>query len=380
MEMNHKIKIYPVENADNSFIKTSDNMTIQIDCQIRNSEDDSNEIKILDVKKDILENLEKDADDNPTLDLFVLSHPHKDHCLGFEDNYYCGDPDNYNKENRENEEIIIGELWVTKAIFGNDISDQATAIRREAKRRRKLVDENSSLADKTGNRIHIIGYNDNDRALEGLHYIPGQIVDTINGKHSDLIEFFIHAPFKSDLVKGKADKDHNTTSIVFQISFRTIVGGEIKSRAIFGGDADHYIWEKVLRKSEEKGRTDRLKWDLFLSPHHCSWSFFNDRPYDENKDPKEYSLQFLDYGNKNAYIVASSKKILDNDQNPPHYQAKTEYAKKVGEAFFRNTALHKGEKEPKPLEFEIHDNGLILKKGVSEASISITDNKIHRAG
>lgn len=376
----HKIKIYPVGNADTTLIKTSDNITIQVDCQIRDGEEDSDGIKIYDVKKDLINDLEKDTDKNPFLDLFVLSHAHKDHCLGFEGNYYCGDPNEYKKENRENDEIIIGELWVTQMIFGNDICEQATAIRKEAKRRRKLFEENPIEANKQGNRLRIIGYNDQDKIVDGLNYIPGKIVTSINGKYTGLIEIFIHAPFKSDLVTGKADKDHNATSIVFQIALRVTHGGAIKSRAIFGGDADHYIWEKVLRKSEENGNYDRLKWDLFLSPHHCSWSFFNDRPYEENKEPKDYSLEFLDYKQNNAYIVASSKKIVDDDNNPPHYPARKEYIKKVTEPYFRNTATHKGEKAPKPLEFIIDDGGLTLKKEATNAGAAIAGGSIPRAG
>jgi hypothetical protein len=265
-------------------------------------------------------------------------------------------------------------------IFGNDICEQAKPIRREAKRRRKLFEDNPDEADKLGNRLHIIGYNDNDKVVDGLHYIPGNTVTEINGEDNDYASFFIHAPFKSDLISGKADKDHNSASIVFQISFKTTIGGSIKSRAIFGGDADHYIWEKVKTISEDNGNKDKLKWNLFLAPHHCSWTFFNDTPYDENTEPKDYSLEFLDYGEINAHIIASSKKIKNEKPNPPHYSAKEEYEAKVGKAYFRNTAVNKGEKAPKPLEFEISDSGTKLKKVAATVATGMLGNSSHRAG
>ena len=380
MSKNHKIKFYPVDNADTTLIKTKDSLTIQVDCQIRSQDEKKpGEVKIYDVKKDIINELER-KNKNLTLDLFVLSHPHSDHCIGFEGNYYCGDPDKYAQENRENDEILIGELWVTQMIFGNDICEQAKAIRREAKRRRKLFEENPLEANKEGNRLRIIGYNDEDKKVDGLHYIPGETVNLFNGKPSSLLEVFIHAPFKADLITGKADKDHNATSIVMQISFRNEPYGAIKSRVILGGDADHYIWEKVLCKSQAKGNEDRLVWDILLSPHHCSWSFFNDRPYDDNKVPKAYSLEFLDYHTKNAYVVASSKKILDDDNNPPHYQAKLEYEKKVGSSHFRNTAIHKSEVAPKSLEFVIDQDGLTLIKSLVPAAAGIIGSTTPRAG
>lgn len=376
----HLIKYYPVDNADNSLIKLSDNTTIQVDCQIREGEENTDGVKIYDVKKDILSELQKDGNNNPYVDLFVLSHPHKDHCVGFEGNYYCGDPNDYSDDNRDNKEIIIGELWVTQMIFGNDICEQAKAVRKEAKRRIKLFEEKPGEANKQGNRLRIIGYNDNDKVVDGLHYVPGNTVNTINGKYNSYASIFIHAPFKSDLVTGKAEKDHNATSIVFQISFKTSIWGDIKSRAIFGGDADHYIWEKVKTISEANGNSDKLKWNLFLAPHHCSWSFFNDRPYENNKEPKDYSLALLDYKENNAHVIASSKKIKNEEPNPPHYPSKEEYVKKVGEGYFRNTGVNQSETAPKPLEFEISDSGTKLKKVVVSAATGIISNPSPRAG
>ena len=126
MTQKHIIKFYPVDNADNTLIKLSDDSTVQIDCQIRDGEENSNGVKIYDVKKDLLKELKKDSNKNPFVDLFVLSHPHKDHCLGFEKNYYCGDPDEYADDNRKKDEIIVGELWVTQQIFLNDICEEAS--------------------------------------------------------------------------------------------------------------------------------------------------------------------------------------------------------------------------------------------------------------
>lgn len=376
----HIIKYYPVDNADTSLIKLSDETTIQVDCQIREGDKNSDGVTIYDVKKDILKDLQKDSDNNPFVDLFILSHPHKDHCAGFEGNYYCDNPDDYEDKNRDNDEIIIGELWVTQMIFANDICEEAKAIRKEAKRRRKLFEDDPKKADKHGNRMRIIGYNDNDKVVDGLHYIPGQTVTKINGSNNSYASFFIHAPFKSDLIIGKAEKDQNATSIVFQMSFKTTAGGSIQSRAMFGGDADHYIWEKIKSVSEKKGRKDKLKWNLFLAPHHCSWTFFNDTPYDDNKEPKDYSLEFLDYKEKNAHVVASCVKIKKEKPNPPHYPAKTEYESKVGKAYFRNIAVNVDEKAPEPLKFEISDTGTKLLKAAGAAGPLIIEKKPPRAG
>jgi hypothetical protein len=380
MSVSHKIKFYPVDNGDNVLLKLDDNTTVIVDCQIRNGEENSNGVTVYDVKKDLIKELIKDSNNNPFVDLFINTHPHQDHCLGFEDNYYCGSPENYSESNRKNEEIIIGELWVTQMIFSNDICDNAKIIRKEAKRRKELFERGSSDFNKYGNRLKIIGYNDDNSATEGLHYIPGNLINTFNGKNSDYLSIFIHAPFKSDLVRGKAEKDHNATSIVLQMQLKTLKNGEIKSRIIVGGDADHYVWEKVLEKSKKNNNEDKLKWDLFLSPHHCSWTFFNDTPYADNKEPKSYALEFLDYRNSNANIIASSVKIIDNDNNPPCYQAKEKYIGKVGESKFKNTAVNKNENAPEPLIYIIDDNGFKLEKTALAATAGLMSGPIPRAG
>ena len=113
MAVSHKIKFYPVDNGDNVLIKLDDKTTVIVDCQIRDCEENTDGVTTYDVKKDLIKELNKDSKNNPYVDLFINSHPHNDHCLGFEKNFYCGSPDNYTDSNRKNEEIIIGELLLS---------------------------------------------------------------------------------------------------------------------------------------------------------------------------------------------------------------------------------------------------------------------------
>lgn len=231
-----------------------------------------------------------------------------------------------------------------------------------------------------GNRLRLIGYNEDDATIEGLHYVPGKMVGSFNGKQSDYLSMFIHAPFRSDLVRGKADKDENAASIVVQMQLRTQKNGDVKSKIVVAGDADHYVFEQIIEKSTKNSNEDKLEWDLFLAPHHCSWSFFNDRPYEDNSDPKDYSLAFLDYKNTGANIISSSKKIEDKEPNPPHYSAKEEYIKKVGESKFKNVVINKNENAPEPLVYIIDDNGFKLEKTTVVASVGIMTSATPRAG
>jgi hypothetical protein len=345
------VKYYPVDNGDTSLIKLKDNVTLLIDVNIRESETNSDGNDIFDVKTDLIECIEKN-DGNYFLNHFILSHADEDHCLGFEKNFYQGDPKEYGESNQENDEIIIDELWVTSLIFSNDLCSDAKAIKKEAKRRLKLIEDDSSEKDDFGNKIKLIGYDGNERYEDVPNHIPGESVEI-----SDYLELFIHAPFKSDLIESRADKDRNASSIVFQARIKNkSTDDEPTAKLIFGGDADHYRWKKILKISEEKENEDKLEWDILLAPHHCSWSFFNDVPYDdkENQEPKDYSLEFLDYGQDDSKIIASCKKIKKEKPNPPHEAAKDEYIDKLDskENFF-NTSTHPKEKTPEPIIFEI---------------------------
>jgi hypothetical protein len=374
--MKNFITFYPVKNGDTTLIKFDDGTTIQSDCKIRKNLD-SNEV---DVKKELLKSIKKKKG-NPTLDVFMLTHADQDHCLGFKDNYYTGDPKNYATKNQNNDEIIIGELWVTSMIFSSEQCDDAHTIRNEANRRKRLYQSNSPDRLKEGNRLVIVGYDGKESLEKVPHFYPGDIVDFFNGKTQHTIEAFVHAPFKDDLITAKAEKTRNSASIVLQFRFFKDADKQtFVSRIILGGDSDHYIWEKILEKSKIHDNEHALYWDLFLSPHHCSWSYFNDVPYSSSPTPKSYSLEFLDYRKSGAKLIASSKEILDNNDNPPHYKAKEQYVKKVGESNFLSTAIYPEKDKPLPMEFEITEKGLVLqdakkKKAVEDAAANLNANR-----
>ena len=100
--MEHKIKFYPVNNADCTLIKLSNGKTIIIDCQfLADLNDDKGKQVMYDVKADLLKELNKDSQDHPFVDLFINTHPHEDHCLGFGDHFYIGSADEYDDNNNE---------------------------------------------------------------------------------------------------------------------------------------------------------------------------------------------------------------------------------------------------------------------------------------
>src|SRR5690349_9227158 len=317
--MKNLIKYYPVGNGDQSLITLKDGTTIIVDCNIRQESIGSNDPKIYDVKKDLLKSI-RWQNDNPHVDVFVLTHGDCDHCRGYKNNFYQGDPTKYSDKNRKAEEIIIDEMWFSPMIAEEHTNNDEDAYQQEAERRLDLHRKKGPNRNLPGNRIKIIGYDGNKdyKDLNHLRAIPGTIVKEFNNKIQNTFSVFIHAPFKEHL--NSAEKDKNSTSIVFQARFKEFATDkDFIGLAMFGGDSDHYSWKIILEKTK-KYKNDvneqALNFDLFLAPHHCSWSFFNDRPQHENPEPTETSLEVLDYIRPCGKVIASSKKIVDDDDNP----------------------------------------------------------------
>lgn len=354
-----QLRFYPVGNGDTTLITLDDKTTLLIDCKIREGEESIDGTKIYPVKDDLLENLKR-KNGIPVVDCFILTHADEDHCLGFEKHFFTGNPLSYSDRNLQNNEIIVEELWVSAMIFLDQSNDDAKAIKKEAERRRQLWLENDFNSNNSGNRIRIIGYNNGERYQSVPNSVPGEIIMEINGKFFHDFRLFVHAPFKKHVISSTAAEDKNFRSIIMQAAFKEQTTDLTWSFFLFGGDADHYIWAEVLKQTTRHQNEDKLSWDILLAPHHCSWTFFNDVPYDayeENKIPRASTLQILDYQGSNAKIIASCKTIKNNDDNPPHFPAKQQYINKINGNNFLNTAVEPNEKEPLPIVFEVTSFG-----------------------
>jgi hypothetical protein len=362
--MEGQIKYYPVGNGDQSLISIKENdatlgkdytTNILIDCNIRESCKGNTDTSQCDVKADLLKSLSK-RNGMPYVDVFILTHGDQDHCRGFEANFYQGDPRKYGEKNKKLEEIFIDVLWFSPMALEESGNPDAECYRKEAKRRIKLHNDDHPDKDLPGNKIVIVGYNGNESIsdLNTKRVVPGTVVTKFNERELSTFSIFIHAPYKAQLAEVD---DRNHTSIVFQTRFRkNLQMDQFAVLAMFGGDADYIAWDIILQKTIKYNNEGALEWDLFLAPHHCSWTFFNES---SNKDePKDSSLLVLKYRRENGMIISSSKKILNDDKNPPSYQAKQQYLKVVDKSSqFLNTDVEPNEEEPLPIVFRVTENG-----------------------
>lgn len=364
------VAYFPVGNGDTGRIRLSDGTDVIIDCNITSDSRDGSVKARYDVHAHLLRESRKDGKGIPHVDAFVLTHADNDHCCGFEDTFYTGDPTSYGDAHRKRGLILVDELWFSPRIFAphEKLADSAKAFLKEAKRRRDLYRGGKPERKNAGNRLRIIGSTDSEenQGLDDIITVPGNTISLINGKVKKDFSFFVHGPFKEDV--DSEDDDRNKTSVVLQARF-DVDGEKHAALAFFGGDADHLIWENILKRS----RDEDLRWDLFLAPHHCSWSFFNETPYEDNKTPKKSSLEILGKKREGAMVVASCKPVRKNDDNPPSYAAAQQYKKAVGDKNFYVTSEHPDEKEPKPLVFEMSKNGPV-KGGISKMASSLSSS------
>lgn len=378
---NNQIKYFPVGNGDMSLITLADKTTILIDCKLTKKSDDSGDPKIHDVKKALLDSIQK-RDGNYYVDVFILTHGDQDHCHGFADNFYQGDPGKYTVEDRKKDLIIMDTMWFSPMIAEQYSNDDEDAHQQEAERRLEMHRSCHPDRNKPGNRIRIIGYDSNkdynDFNVE--RSVPGDVVKRFNDRDQTTFSIFIHAPFKIHL--DSPEKDKNSASIVFQARFKqNPASTDFDCLAMFGGDSDYTTWEQILERTKRFGNdknNSALDWDIFMAPHHCSWTFFNKT---SDLKPAATSLEALDYARAGAWIVASSKKIVNNDDNPPYAEAKKEYVKKLsGASKFLNTAVEPKESCPEPIVFDITVNGPAKSPNMTTGSAGSSAGGVGAAG
>lgn len=372
-----KIKFYPVGNGDQSLILLSDGTTILIDCHIRQESVGCTDGSMCDVKKDLLASIKKRGS-MPYLDVMILSHGDKDHCGGYRDNFYQGDPTTYSKADSEAGLIMVDEMWFSPMIAEEHGNANEEAYQQEAERRLKLHLDKKIEKDLPGNRIRIIGYDGDKKysTLDDLRSTPGKIVNVFNTIIQPTFSMFIHAPFKETLASAEPGK--NTNSIVFQARFKEKSNDkEFSCLVLFGGDADYIAWELIVQKTIGSGKdiSDRaLDWDILLAPHHCSWTFFNE--HDCKDEPRASSIEVLKYRRKGGIVIASSKKIEDDDDNPPSQLAKDTYIEHLDKTEqFLNTSVEPKESDPKPLVYVMTPQG-----PARESNDTLTNAAIASAG
>jgi hypothetical protein len=372
--MTATLTFHPLGNADCTRIDFADGKKMLVDyADMRNADDP------FDKRIDLPEELKADlrAAKRDHYDVVCFTHLDDDHCCGAGDFFWLQHALKYQGEGRAK----INELWVpAAAILEDGIDDSARIIRQEARHRLKK-----------GAGIRVFSrpvklkqwLEANGLTLESRAHLitdAGQYVPGFTKFGSERAEFFIHSPFgwrQND--NGVVDR--NQDSVVFQATF--LEGGR-ETRALFMSDINHDSIEQIVTTTKRHGREERLLWDIFKIPHHCSYTAIGPEKGTDRTEPTDEVKWLCETQAQSRNIMMSTSKPMpmkgtpeDEDVQPPHRQAGSYYqhVAYMTDGLFKVTMESPTKSRPKPTQIEITDRGarlLTISATVGAASIIST--------
>lgn len=369
----HLAKFYPVGNGDTSQIILNNEKRLIFDFCHRYDADDSADKRI-----DLVTTLQAEftAAGRTAVDIFALTHLDEDHLDGASDFFHLEHAALYQGDGR----IIIDELWVPAgAILETGLHPKAAIWRQEARHRLR-----------NGQGIRVFGtpkaleswLNKEGMTLDSKRHLitdAGQLVPGFT-LASDGVEFFVHSPFSKN-ADGTSSL-RNDGALILHATFE--VEGRQTSFLIIG-DTKHEILEEIVDITRHHNNDDRLIWDLYNIPHHCSYLSLGPDKGSERTQPVGNVQWLLDQCQSGALAISSSKSIPSNDDDvqPPHRQAAATYRKSIEDNYGRRfvvTMEHPTAAAPKVVEVEIGGRGVALRRLGTIGSQGATSRPAPRAG
>lgn len=365
----HKLTFFPLGNADCCRIDTSGGRKLLFDyADMRDPKDKKD--KRIDLPAELKADLKSQKRDG--YDVVGFTHLDEDHIKGAPDFFYFEHAAKYQSKDR----VKIAELWVPAAVILEDKPDgDAGIVQAEARYRLKnkkgirvfsRPDRLSSWLKKQG--LDIKDYK--DFITDAGQLVPGFTLA------DEGIEFFVHSPF-AERCDEKTVIDRNDASLVFQVRFQE---EEAQADLILSADSTWEIWQSIIKVTTYHKREDRLRWNLFKLPHHCSYlALAEEKGKDRTIPIVELRWLFEKQSQEGCSVVSTSDPIpaTDTDQ-PPHRQAANYYKGVMAErdGDFLVTMEHPSEDAPEPMVFEVGPDGLTYTESASAAK---TGNKLAAA-
>jgi beta-lactamase superfamily II metal-dependent hydrolase len=241
-----------------------------------NQDDSLGGINIVKLLKDLFK------DEDRKLDVYINTHPHKDHLGGIKDIYnevginqlwHSG-----HKPGGEHKEVYKGLKYVI-----DNIGEENVFCLKGSREENKLDDKEVKLGD--------INYN----VLAPAEYVSDDIED--------------------EKPEDRYKRIHEQCAIV---RFKY---GKKEKQILITGDADYEAWTKHITDYHK----DRLPSFVLGAVHHGSNSFFWKGEIDE-EDPYKKHLDVINP----KYIIVSAPKSKESKHNHPHKEAMGLYKEKVG--------------------------------------------------
>lgn len=302
------------------------------------------------------------------LDIFVSTHPDKDHVGGFGELFYCGPPADWDGDPEDAEpKIIVDEIWCSP--YGADphyVTDQAKPLVDEIKRRKSL--QGTWQADLAGNRLVI---------MDTTTHTVGNVTTGLEWR------LLAPTPAEWDILEaedGCPPTSSNSTSLVIQW---TVTRNWGKNHILITGDTSVEVLERLEREVHASD-PEHLAWHILIAPHHCSrrsiGRVWNGGCVDEEFEESAGALAALGEQRGDGYVVASSRRVVRGGTTPPSWHAKQRYLRilaRGGEvsdtvkARFRCTGGHAASDKPAHVVFNLNATGPSLAATTVPATVGL---------
>jgi len=371
------ITFYPLGNADSTLIKLDSGRLFLFDFGNEGNPSDKQD-KRIDLKKAIRD--DTDWPDTKEIDVVAFTHGDNDHVAGSSEMFWLDHAATYQDEDR----IKIKELWVPAAMIVEDgVEGDNRILRQEARHRlrkgggirvfsrpEKLKDWLAANELTLESRAHLI--------TDAGQVVPGLTLE------NDGIEFFVHSPFAHRHDDGVEDRNQNC--LVLQAVFRH--EGDQDRRMLITADSTVDDWNLMVditkaHAETDPSKNDRLKWDIFKLPHHCSYKSMSTEKGEKKTQPSGQFEYLLGEGSKKSVMVSSSWAIPETDETqPPHFQTYARYQETADqlEADLRVTMDHPTSLWPDRMIVKIDSKGVMLQKQSASAASAVTTQVSPRMG
>ncbi len=315
-----QLTFFPLGNADTTLVELQDGRRMLVDYAARGTG------KVGDKRCDLPTLLKADLRKSGRSDYTVVAFTHldDDHCQGAEDFFYLTHADKYQVGERHK----IETMWVPAgAITETGLGSSARIIRQEARWRLEkgkgivVFSRPERLAAWLGTK----GLTIQDRL--GCFVDAGKPVQGF-ALRADGVEVFAHSPhaWRTD---ERGIEDRNGDSLVFQVRFQE---GGYNTDILFSGDVTYKELSEIVTITRKHGNADRLHWNVYHLPHHCSYTALGpDKGLDKTSPVANVRWLCETQGERNGFIISPSDPIpaegtsADDDDQPPHRQAATYY-------------------------------------------------------
>ncbi|OZB63358.1 MAG: hypothetical protein B7X39_19640 [Lysobacterales bacterium 14-68-21] len=384
MGTKHEIIFYPVGNGDTTQLVLANQRRVLFDFCHRGKAEGADTPEI-DLKARLRNELKAAGRDY--FDVVAFTHADRDHIQGSTEFFELQHAAVYQGGDR----IKIHQLWVPAAMLleeaeRDEQTEEFVLLRQEA-RHRLLEGKDILVFSKPQALVDWLTPKLKERgeaadARDHLFVDAGTLVPGFT-LAADEVEFFCHSPFIKHCDEG--DIIRNSAALVFNVRFH--VEGYFYDY-LEVGDAEYCDLEDIVTTSNYHGNEDRLAWDLFNIPHHCSYRALNEDKGDDETVPTELVQVLLRSGKSDAYIVSCSNPIPDTTEaqkqvQPPHIQARKayeRYLREVGGRKFLVTMEEPNGYKPEPITFAVERGGITWAKVAALGAPAIIASRPPRAG